>query len=138
MYRSNLLLFLLATITCLLHTTVYAQTAEPKENKPSEDMLEKAVELYQQRCVSCHGTRGDGKGVLSKNLNPRPANLRSNVWFRSTTPKRIKRVILGGGGALAKSILMPANPDLRNKPELVNALVHYIVHLVDRTKALKK
>ena len=101
--------------------------------KPSEETLEKAVALYKQRCAKCHGNKGTGRGTLSFKLNPKPTNLRSNVWFRSTTSKKIKRVILSGGGAIGKSILMPANPDLRNKPKLVAALVYYITRLVDRT-----
>ena len=106
--------------------------------KPSEETLEKAVALYKQRCAQCHGNRGTGRGRLSYNLNPKPTNLRSNVWFRSTTPDKIKRVILSGGGAIGKSILMPANPDLRNKPKLVAALVYYITRLVDRTPPSSK
>ena len=130
--------FILSTLLCLgsymTLNFVLAETTRStsKQNKPSEENLEQARELFTERCVSCHGARGDGKGMLAANLNPRPANLRSNVWYRSTTPKKIKRVILGGGGALGKSILMPANPDLRTKPKLVNALVYYIIHLVDR------
>ena len=127
--------FVLTILLLCFSTSLWADptASNTQQDKPSEDILDEARELFTQRCVTCHGKRGDGKGSLSGNLNPRPTNLRSNVWFRGTNAKRIKRVILGGGGALGKSILMPANPDLRNKPKLVNALVYYIMHLVDRT-----
>ena len=102
--------------------------------RPSEEQLEKASELYAQRCANCHGTRGDGRGVMSSKLSPPPRNLRSYSWFKTTTPKHLKRVILGGGSAIGKSLLMPANPDLRNKPKLVSALIYYLEQLVDRPK----
>jgi hypothetical protein len=35
-------------------------------------------------------------------------------------------VILEGGQAVGSSPLMAANPDLRSKPEVVDALVRYI------------
>ena len=102
--------------------------------RPSEEMLEQASELYAQRCANCHGSKGDGKGVMASKLNPPPRNLRSYAWFKKTTPKYLKRVILGGGSAIGKSLLMPANPDLRNKPKLVEALIYYLEQLVDRPK----
>ena len=107
------------------------------ELRPSEELLEQANELYAQRCANCHGNRGDGKGVLATRLNPPPRNLRSYAWFKTTTPKYLKRVILGGGSAIGKSLLMPANPDLRNKPKLVEALIYYLEQLVDRPKQPK-
>ena len=102
--------------------------------RPSEELLEEASELYAQRCANCHGSRGDGRGVMASKLNPPPRNLRSYSWFKTTTPKHLKRVILGGGSAVGKSLLMPANPDLRNKPKLVAALIYYLEQLVDRPK----
>ena len=102
--------------------------------RPSEELLEEASELYAQRCANCHGARGDGRGVMASKLNPPPRNLRSYSWFKTTTPKHLKRVILGGGSAIGKSLLMPANPDLRNKPKLVSALIYYLGQLVDRPK----
>ena len=105
---------------------------EKKDVKPTEEDTERALELYKQRCVKCHGVKSNGRGPLSSNLTPKPTNLRSNVWYRSTNPQKIRRVILGGGGAIGKTILMPANPDLRNKPKLMDALVYHIIHLVDR------
>ena len=93
---------------------------------------ERARELFKERCVRCHGVRGDGRGVLASHLSPRPTDLTSSTWYKNTPKDTIRRVILGGGGALGKSIIMPANPDLRAQPKLVIALVDYIVKLVPR------
>jgi len=98
--------------------------------KPATSRLEEAKRLYVERCVNCHGVRGNGDGVLARKMSPRPRNLRSRAWFESLEyPERIKRLkrsIIGGGPAVGGSALMPPNPDLRNKPELLYALVYYL------------
>ena len=87
--------------------------------------------------MRCHGTRGDGRGILASYLSPRPTDLTSPIWYKYTSKDKIKKAILGGGGALGKSIIMPANPDLRTQPKLVIALVDYIIKLVPRDEESK-
>jgi high-affinity iron transporter len=36
--------------------------------------LGQAIALYQQLCVSCHGAKGHGDGVVGQTLDPKPAN----------------------------------------------------------------
>lgn len=53
--------------------------------KPSSEILSRGISLYQEHCARCHGLRGDGKGELAADLNPRPADLAAGVYkFRST------------------------------------------------------
>jgi cytochrome c5 len=98
--------------------------------KPEEDDLDAARELYKERCERCHGRSMSGDGPLSAGLEPRPQNLRRHDWFeRVSSAERLrllKRVVLGGGLSVGLSALMPPNPDLRNKPKLVYALVYLI------------
>ena len=97
-----------------------------------EEHMEEAKQIFRQRCTRCHGKIGNGRGSLASQLTPRPTDLTNPYWFQTTNPKKLKRVILGGGGAIGKSILMPANPDLRNKPKVVAALIQYITDLAPR------
>ena len=103
-------------------------------DKPAfgEEDAERAEEIFKSRCTRCHGSIGNGRGSLASHLSPRPTDLTSAYWYKSTSVKTLKRVILGGGGAIGKSVLMPANPDLRNKPKVVAALVQYIINLAPR------
>jgi len=98
--------------------------------KPSAEQLDAAKELYTARCANCHGAQADGKGVLSSKISPRPRNMRSKAWFESldyeARIKRLRRVIIGGGPAVGGSALMPPNPDLRTKRELLYALIYLI------------
>ena len=53
--------------------------------KPSSEILARGASLYQENCARCHGVKGDGKGELAVDLNPRPADLAGGVYkFRST------------------------------------------------------
>lgn len=108
------------------------QLTAPQKPTYGEDDMEEAKKLFKDRCTRCHGRIGNGRGPLASHLSPRPTDLTNPYWFKDTNPKRIKRVILGGGGAIGKSILMPANPDLRNKPKVLAALIQHIIGLAPR------
>ena len=98
--------------------------------KPEEDDLDAARELYKERCERCHGRSMSGDGPLSAGLDPRPQDLKRRDWFdRVSSAERLrllKRVVIGGGLSIGLSALMPPNPDLRNKPQLVYALIYLI------------
>lgn len=124
-------------VLCLLTFKVAAQERRFTHDdflkafpKPVANQLEEAKNLYQARCVQCHGAKGEGDGLLARHMSPKPRNLRNSTWFESldysARIKRLKRSIIGGGPAVGGSALMPPNPDLRNKPELLYALVYYL------------
>ena len=105
---------------------------DPSISHQKTQVINPAKTLFNKRCSRCHGERGDGRGVFANQLNPRPTDLTSNAWYQHTTEKRIKRVILGGGRAIGKSPMMPSHADLRNKRQLLNALVQYVINLAPR------
>jgi mono/diheme cytochrome c family protein len=82
-----------------------------------------ASELFTQRCVTCHGADGKGTGPAAANLNPKPRDYTDPAWQGSVTDEDLRKVIVKGGAAAGKSPLMPPNPDLESKPEMVNGLV---------------
>ena len=51
-----------------------ADAQRPKSPKPDP---EAGARIYQQNCVSCHGTEGKGDGAMAAQLNPKPADLTS-------------------------------------------------------------
>ncbi len=52
----------------------------------SEELLALGREVYEARCVGCHGTRGDGNGPAATFLFPRPRNFTLGVFKFRTTP----------------------------------------------------
>jgi mono/diheme cytochrome c family protein len=139
-------IYIVAMVACLVAvgcTSKDAAPAEPKEEPakaeptpepkaaPSEPVAAKdpaveAQEIFQARCVTCHGATGKGDGPGSAALNPKPRNYTLADWQKSVTDEHLAKIILEGGAAVGLSPLMPPNPDLADKPQVVDALVAVI------------
>lgn len=85
-----------------------------------------AAETFAVRCAMCHGPKGNGDGPASAAYNPRPRKFSDPSWQKSVSDEQIRKTIVAGGGAVGKSPLMPGQPDLEKKPELLDALVKFI------------
>lgn len=83
---------------------------------------EEAQQIYSSRCLACHGAKGVGDGAAAAALNPKPRSFADKEWQSSVTDQHIETVILKGGPAVGQSPLMPGNPDLEGKPEVVAEL----------------
>ena len=97
----------------------------PITQAPSPATAE-AHDLFVMRCVPCHGATGAGDGIAAAALDPHPRDFRSHEWQASVRDAEIERAIVNGGESVGKSGLMPANPDLQTRPEVVTALRVYI------------
>ena len=83
---------------------------------------DEAKDIADSRCAMCHGKTGKGDGPNGITLNPKPQDLTTKEWQKSVSDAQVRSVILKGGGAIGKSPLMPANPDLESKPGVVDEL----------------
>jgi len=133
-------IYIIAIVACLVAfgcTSKEAAPAEPKEEPAkaepeaaepvaAKDPTVEAQEIFQSRCVTCHGTSGKGDGPGSAALDPKPRNYTSAEWQKSVTDEHLKKIIVEGGAAVGLSPLMPPNPDLIDKPQVVDALVAVI------------
>lgn len=90
---------------------------------PAADPKAEAATVFEQRCVTCHGATGKGDGVAAAALNPKPRSFGDAEWQKSVDDAYLAKVILEGGAAVGKSPLMTANPDLKDKPEVIKELV---------------
>jgi len=96
-------------------------------DEPSnESSSAQADSLYNDRCTSCHGSNGDGKGPTAEYMSPPPMNFHNIKWQKSVSDAEIAKAIIYGGGAVGLSESMPGNPDLEHQPEVVTALVRRI------------
>jgi mono/diheme cytochrome c family protein len=110
-----------------------SKTDDPKRTNPTQSSavsasvdVEQAKTIYQERCSACHGPNGQGDGPGSAALNPKPRNYHDRAWQATVTDEQIKRTITYGGAAVGKSPIMPASPDLEQKPEVVDGLVKIV------------
>ncbi len=90
-------------------------------NQPSE-----AKVLFANVCSQCHGLEGKGDGPAAETLNPKPRNYTDPQWQASVTDDEIKAIIVGGGQSVGKSGMMPPNPNLKGRDDVLNELVQII------------
>jgi mono/diheme cytochrome c family protein len=63
---------LVAHLKTLPERPVYVTSAEEMASKE----VQAGKKIYEQKCVSCHGIEGDGKGPASATLDRPPANFK--------------------------------------------------------------
>jgi len=105
------------------------ETARPTGQKPVGQQMspdEQAARIFGTLCVNCHGADGTGNTPIAASLDPKPRNYTDPAWQASVTDEQIAKTIVGGGASVGKSNVMPPNPDLADKPEVVNGLVKII------------
>ena len=85
-----------------------------------------AQRVFKNKCTVCHGQTGDGDGPGASALNPKPRAFKDPTWQASVTDEHLKKIIVGGGPAVGKSPIMPPNPDLQGKDEVVAELIKLI------------
>jgi len=94
----------------------------PAGGTVSDAVKAEAKTLFASRCATCHGAAGKGDGAAAAGLNPKPRDMSDAAWQKSVSDEHIEKIILLGGPAVGMSPLMPPNPDLSGKPEVVKAL----------------
>ncbi len=87
---------------------------------------QEARNLFNSLCSTCHGQGGHGDGSGAAALNPKPRNYTDKAWQARVTNDEIRKIIVEGGAAVGKSPQMPANPNLRDRPDVVEELVKIV------------
>ena len=128
MLRTTLAAALVAVVTA---STACSRSAGPPDQgqvvggsvSPADA---EAHDMFTHVCAMCHGSEGRGDGPNGASLNPKPRDYTDQAWQASVTDDEIRKAILEGGPAVGKSAAMPPNPTLRDKPEVVAALVKIV------------
>lgn len=98
----------------------------PASGKAEHKLSGEAAAKWDTLCVTCHGKTGAGDGAGAAGLNPKPRSFGDAEWQKKVTDDHLRKVIIEGGQAVQLSNLMPGNPDLKNKPAVVDELVKKI------------
>ncbi len=85
-----------------------------------------ANKVWTERCVTCHGNDGGGGGPGAAALAVKPRSFKDPAWQGSVDDARLKKVIVEGGVAVGLNEAMAPNPDLAEKPAVVDELVKKI------------
>lgn len=115
-----------ATLTVLVLGFAALLTAQATSLPPEpagfklDGDLDNGKLIYKQYCQKCHGKRGDGSGLMAKDLTPKPANF--------TDPDRMSKVsdweifigIKEGGKPVGLSDQMTAWKDTLDEQEMLD------------------
>ena len=72
-------------------------TGPPPVEIAGDPFLVSGRTIYLSRCISCHGERGRGDGVLSKGLAPpKPRDFIQDEWKYGQTPEKALAVVTNG------------------------------------------
>ncbi|WP_428267831.1 c-type cytochrome [Haliangium sp.] len=90
------------------------------------EAMSEAKNIFNMRCAICHGPEGKGDGPGAASLTPKPRDYTDKEWQGSVTDDYLKKVLVEGGTSVGRSAIMPPNPDLAQKPEVLDAMVQII------------
>jgi len=102
------------------------QGGAPAGGGLSPEARAEAEQLWTTLCITCHGANGEGDGPVAASFPVKPRSFKDREWQKQTSDESIAKVIVEGGASIGKSPLMPANPQLAGKPEVVQALVQKV------------
>lgn len=81
--------------------------------------------IYEEKCLFCHGSNGNGNGPAAPSLSTKPADFNHPTFWQQYDEKKMTDVIRNGRN------MMPAF-DL--KPDQVKAVIDYITRTYKKSK----
>jgi len=102
------------------------QAGQPAAAPVASVAATEAKHLYATVCANCHGESGRGDGRTGLQLNPRPRDYTDKAWQATVSDAEIRKTILEGGLAVGKSPIMPAQPQLADKPDVLDEVVKLV------------
>ena len=117
------------SIFVLFATVAVATVPACGNGEPSADdpvVRKQAMNLWRERCATCHGMDGDGDGPQARYLEVKPRALSDRQWKNSVTDEHLRTVIVQGGPAVGLNLAMAPNPDLGKEPAVLEALVQHV------------
>jgi mono/diheme cytochrome c family protein len=84
---------------------------------PNASMAQDGKQIFDAKCAACHGEKGDGKGPLASNFDPKPGNFSDPKFCQGDVHKKIADSVTKG-----KNQMVPMNL----KPDEIKAVTEYI------------
>jgi mono/diheme cytochrome c family protein len=63
----------------------------------TKESIQKGKEIFEKKCVLCHGVKGDGKGPASAGLTPKPTNFKGSHGEKMTDGEHFWKITTGRG-----------------------------------------
>jgi len=84
---------------------------------------DKGRDLYNNKCLICHGIKGDGNGPAAASLNTEPPDFTRTTFWQNNADKKIAETIRNGYGMM---------PSFDLKTDEIKAIIDYMSHTFKR------
>jgi mono/diheme cytochrome c family protein len=103
--------------------TLKARNVPEKNPVPmSAESVGRGEHIFLQRCTGCHGRKADGRGPNSRDMSPRPRNLRNSAFIQHATDRRLLESVTYG----VEGTAMPSWMDYGLTQDQVGDIVNFI------------
>jgi mono/diheme cytochrome c family protein len=75
---------------------------------PMGSWAQDGSKIYADKCVPCHGEKGDGNGPMAKIFNPHPTSFTDPKFWQGDVDKKISESVTKGKGQMVPIDLKPA------------------------------
>ncbi|HTO69906.1 MAG TPA: cytochrome c [Myxococcota bacterium] len=99
-------LFVASLAVAFVAVATLGRAADDWEAKYKAADAAKGAQVFQQYCVTCHGTSGLGDGPVGKTLNPPPRNFQEGKFKYGDSPKDHFDVVTNGAASKGGSPMM--------------------------------
>ena len=97
-----------------------------------QEILKHGEDVYNNRCIGCHGAKGDGRGTAAKFLDPKPRDFTSGIFKFKSTPNESLPTDGDLVHTLSKGVLGTSMPSFPSMPEVSRyAVAQYIKSFSD-------
>lgn len=104
-----------------------AKSVSFKQSVSNQEMLKHGKDVYMNRCIGCHGVKGDGKGPAATFLDPKPRDFTSGVFKFKTTPNESLPTDEDMMKVISQGVLGTSMPSFHLMPEVSRmAVVEYV------------
>jgi len=85
--KKRFLLFCVIAVTLALHPAFPKDESQFLMQAPSDQAsIDAGKQLYEQKCIWCHGEKGDGKGITYNRVYPKPRDFTKGTYKIRTSP----------------------------------------------------
>ena len=99
----------------------------------SQKHLKLGQQVYQLRCMQCHGVSGDGRGTAAAAMYPPPRDYRKGVFKFTSTPYGIRPLRSDLVRTIRNGVRGTSMPDFKLLPQSeIEAVVDYVLFLSRR------
>jgi mono/diheme cytochrome c family protein len=74
---------------------------------PSVSIAQDGKQIFMDKCVPCHGEKGDGKGAMSSTFDPKPGNFNDPKLWQGDASKKISDSVTKGKNQMVPVDLKP-------------------------------